>query len=263
MINLEFLLGLQIDLLDMPSQPDGKFKWILHARDHFTKFSWLYPMKTKMAAEVADHLITQFCVFRSPRIMQSDNGKEFTAQVINDLTLLWTSMVIIHRRPRHPDSQGCVECGNGDMEGKWMETHEQEWSRGLKFIAHAINTSVSSTTGKSPYHLGFGQRPCSDCTVWEELARQGIIDEEDLPENIMCLLNPGSSAVSSVVRPPEDHQQTLLWCHNFCGAASQIISRLFCGAANFCGAASGSFDFFGAASRCFDFCGAASRAAAS
>ena len=78
-------------------------------------------------------------------------------------------------------STGCVERGNGDMEvklGKWMETHEQEWSRGLEFIAHAINTSVSSTTGKSPCHLVFGQRPRSDCTVWEELARQGIGDEE-------------------------------------------------------------------------------------
>ena len=65
-------------------------------------------MKTKMAAEVADHLITQFCVFGSPRIMQSDNGKEFTARVINDLSLLRPGMVIIHGRPRHPESQGNV-----------------------------------------------------------------------------------------------------------------------------------------------------------
>ncbi|KAK7096157.1 hypothetical protein V1264_005490 [Littorina saxatilis] len=118
MINLEFLLRLQIDLVDMRSQPDGEFKWILHARDHFTKFSWLYPMKTKMAAEVADHLITQFCVFGSPRIMQSDNGKEFTARVINDLSLLWPGMVIIHGRPRHPESQGCVERGNEGYGGQ-------------------------------------------------------------------------------------------------------------------------------------------------
>ena len=108
MINLEFLLRLQIDLVDMRSQPDGEFKWILHARDHFTKFSWLYPMKTKMAAKVADHLITQFCVFGPPRILQSDNGKEFTAQVINNLSLLWPGLVIIHGRPRHPESQGKI-----------------------------------------------------------------------------------------------------------------------------------------------------------
>jgi hypothetical protein len=84
MINLSFLLRIQIDLIDFRSRPDHDYKWILHARGCFSKFSWAYALRTKTAAEVAGHLFNQFCVFGTPRILQSDNGKEFTVHVIKD-----------------------------------------------------------------------------------------------------------------------------------------------------------------------------------
>ncbi|XP_070204838.1 uncharacterized protein [Littorina saxatilis] len=188
MINLTFLLRLQVDLIDYRNRPDGDFKWVLHARDHFTKFSWAYALKSKCAQEVADAMINQFSVFGAPKIMQTDNGREFTARVINELTTMWPGMVIIHGRPRHPQSQGCVERGNGDLEiklGKWMDEHGSEWTKGLKFVVHAINTSISDTTGKSPYQLVFGQPPRTNSSLWQELSRQGILYEEDLPEDFL------------------------------------------------------------------------------
>ena len=36
----------QVDLIDMQSQPDGDFKWILHYQDHLTKFCSLRPLAT-------------------------------------------------------------------------------------------------------------------------------------------------------------------------------------------------------------------------
>ncbi|KAK7097055.1 KRAB-A domain-containing protein 2-like [Littorina saxatilis] len=188
MINLTFLLRLQVDLIDYRNRPDGDFKWVLHARDHFTKFSWAYALKSKCAQEVADAMINQFSVFGAPKIMQTDNGREFTARVINELTTMWPGMVIIHGRPRHPQSQGCVERGNGDLEiklGKWMDEHGSEWTKGLKFVVHAINTSISDTTGKSPYQLVFGQPPRTNSSLWQELSRQGILYEENLPEDFL------------------------------------------------------------------------------
>ena len=44
----------QVDLIDMRHQPDGQFKWICHFRDHYSKFSVLFPMKSKTAVEVAN-----------------------------------------------------------------------------------------------------------------------------------------------------------------------------------------------------------------
>ena len=44
----------QADLIDMRHQPDGQYKWICHFRDHYSKFSMLFPMKGKQAQQVAD-----------------------------------------------------------------------------------------------------------------------------------------------------------------------------------------------------------------
>ena len=106
MINLCFLLRVQIDLIDFRSRPDNDFQWVMHARDCFSKFSWAYASQTKSAAEVAAHLFDLFCTFGPPRILQSDNGREFTANVIREVCELWPGITIIRGRPRHPQSQG-------------------------------------------------------------------------------------------------------------------------------------------------------------
>ena len=46
----------QVDLIDMQSQPDGNFKWILNYQDHFTKFIHLRPLERKSAIDVATTL---------------------------------------------------------------------------------------------------------------------------------------------------------------------------------------------------------------
>jgi len=43
----------QIDLIDMRADPDGEYQCILHIRDHFSKFSCAYPLKSKESMEVA------------------------------------------------------------------------------------------------------------------------------------------------------------------------------------------------------------------
>ena len=50
----------QVDLIDMQSQPDGDFKWIMHYQDHLTKFSYLRALLSKKAVEVAKELLNFF-----------------------------------------------------------------------------------------------------------------------------------------------------------------------------------------------------------
>ena len=76
--------------------------------------------------------------------------------VIKELASIWKGLVIINGRPRHPQSQRCVERGNGDQQiklGKWMEDSTDSWSKGLKFVIYSINTSISATTGKTLYEI--------------------------------------------------------------------------------------------------------------
>lgn len=72
----------QIDLVDYQSSPDGEYKFIFHYVDHLSKYHFLRPMKSKKAIEVAGHLFNIFIDFGCCQILQSDNGREFTAKVI-------------------------------------------------------------------------------------------------------------------------------------------------------------------------------------
>ena len=75
----------QVDLIDLQTQPDGDYKFILNYQDHLTKFVVLRPLKSKRAAEVAYHVLDIFCLFGSPHILQSDNGREFANEIVKEL----------------------------------------------------------------------------------------------------------------------------------------------------------------------------------
>jgi hypothetical protein len=82
-----------MDLIDMRSSEYNNFKWIFHAKDHFSKYSWLFPMTTKEASNVANILQSIFYQFGPPKILQSDNGRGFVAKVITDLTKKWPGLI--------------------------------------------------------------------------------------------------------------------------------------------------------------------------
>jgi len=150
----------QIDLIDLQTNPDGNYKFILVYQDHFTKFVILRALKTKRAAEVAYHLLDIFTTFGAPNILHSDNGREFCNQVIENLCSMWPDVKIVHGKPRHSQSQGSVERANQDIEnmlGTWMETNQLfKWSEGLKFIQAMKNRAYHEGIKCSPYEAMFG-----------------------------------------------------------------------------------------------------------
>lgn len=84
----DFNIRGQVDLIDFQSCADGNYKWLLNYQDHSTKFLYLRPLQTKKAANVGIELLKIFLEQRAPSILQSDNGREFTAEVIKELVLL-------------------------------------------------------------------------------------------------------------------------------------------------------------------------------
>lgn len=175
-----------MDLVEMIQ--DGEYKYILHARDHFTRYSWGYPLKSKSSTEVAVNLFDIFTTFGAPTILQSDNGKEFTSRVIKELVDLWPGTKIINGRPRHPQSQGLIERANRELKNKlskWMiDNHRSDWSFALKIIIHSMNTSTSRPTGSTPYRLVFGTEARSNGTLLNLLSSNEYINEEDIPNDI-------------------------------------------------------------------------------
>jgi hypothetical protein len=102
---------------------------------------------SKTAAEVAMHLLKAFSIIGAPQILQSDNGREFRAAVVEELCVLWPGLKLVHGRARHPQSQGSVERSNAEVKkllGTWIrENKSLKWSVGLNFVQFQYNTSFN------------------------------------------------------------------------------------------------------------------------
>ena len=159
----EFNSRSQVDLIDMQSSPQGKFKWIMVYQCHLTKFVILRPLSSKRAAEVAFQLLDIFLLFDAPAILQCDNGTKFTALVINELKEMWPQLTMAHGKPRHPQSQGSVERANGDIKDMlvaWMsDNNTQDWTVGLKFVQQQKNCAHHAGINLTPYKAMFGEDP--------------------------------------------------------------------------------------------------------
>ena len=66
----------------MSSVPDDGNRWIGHYRDHFSKYSILWVQSRKSADETVEKMERfVFSYIGVPKILQSDNGREFDNQV--------------------------------------------------------------------------------------------------------------------------------------------------------------------------------------
>lgn len=153
----------QVDLVDMQTMKDESYRYILHYVEFLTKFHIIRPLKTKATNDVAKELLYIFLDFGAPRILQSDNGREFTSQLIRQLSSLWPELVLVNGRPRHPQSQGSVERANHDIKVKltaWMrDNHSTRWSFGIRFVQWTMNSSYHETIKMSPYKALTGNEP--------------------------------------------------------------------------------------------------------
>ncbi|XP_063889921.1 KRAB-A domain-containing protein 2-like isoform X3 [Scylla paramamosain] len=129
----------QVDLIDMQTQADGKYKFIMVYQDHLTKFVILRALQCKRAEEVAYHLVDIFLTFGAPCILQSDNGREFVNSVITSLASLWPELKIVHGKPRHSQSQGSVDV---DVDVKDIPTDKE-----ISLRSAATSSSVGTGQG--------------------------------------------------------------------------------------------------------------------
>lgn len=195
----------QVDLVDMQAMKQGNYKWIMVYQDHLTKFCVLRPLTSKRAAEVAYQLLDIFLLLGAPEILQSDNGSEFTACVITELKLLWPDLVMVHGKPRHPQSQGSVEranCDIKDMLVAWLsDNNTTDWTVGLKFVQFQKNSSYHSGIKRSPFAALFG----SDAKVGLTTSAlpHDVIHRLQSEDDLLSVITDEATLVEpSAVEPP-------------------------------------------------------------
>jgi transposase InsO family protein len=142
---------LQMDLVDLIHYQDENngFSWLLTIVCIFSKFLWAIPLKNKEAATVGEALVGLFSQWGAPAILQSDNGKEFVANVIKGITSSF-GIELRHGRARHPMSQGQIErlnqtVGRGFTKMMWDENNQLQhvdWVNYLPKFVFSYNTTI-------------------------------------------------------------------------------------------------------------------------
>lgn len=156
------------------------YKHLFVIIDAFTKFVWLYPVKSTTTAEVLKKLEIQREIFGNPYRIISDKGSAFTA---NDFQDYCNNQKITHVQTTTgiPRGNGQVERINGiiiPVLAKLSIADPLKWYKHVATVQRFINSTTSRSTNRSPFELLFGvsMRNPEDYNL-NEILEEEIINE--------------------------------------------------------------------------------------
>jgi transposase InsO family protein len=140
--------------------PDAGHAYLLVVVDVCTRFVFLRTLKDKSMLSVAQQLVQIFCDIGFPRIVQSDNGKEFVNELMSKVC---DETHIDHRliTPYHPRANGLAERFVQTAKSsiyKLLQGREQDWARYVPQVQLFMNSKVATLHGSTPYSLMFGRK---------------------------------------------------------------------------------------------------------
>ena len=152
---------MQVDLIDMQrhqcrNQFGNMIKYVLVAKDHFTGYVWLRGLPQKSASHTASCLEPIFGDYGYPRILQTDNGKEFTGRMLlEELYARCPGLLTVYGRPRTPRDQGSVENMNKHVKARIFKMEEELRQRGIRpnwtTCLGSVQFELNKKRQKGPY----------------------------------------------------------------------------------------------------------------
>ncbi|XP_071143025.1 uncharacterized protein [Mytilus edulis] len=167
----------QMDLKKMP--PCKGYNYICNIVDCYSRFAFGGHLKQKTAKEVSELLLKFIYIFGPPRILQTDNGKEFNnADLCAVIDEFKTRK--INGRPYHPQSQGRVERFNRTVvayfRAQFVDT--RDWPSLLGEFYYKYNNRVNKSTRPMTPHQRFFKRPNFSMALEEQVAKCKLTKEE-------------------------------------------------------------------------------------
>jgi hypothetical protein len=149
-----------LDLLGPLPPAQGKLRYVMVVVEYFSKWIEAKPLATITLATVQKFFWQNIvCRFGVPKAITVDNGTQFDAKTFKDFCdQIGTK--IHFASVRHPESNGLVERANGIiMTGIMKLIFNQprgKWPDELVKVVWSHNTTISRSTGFTPFKLLFG-----------------------------------------------------------------------------------------------------------
>jgi ribonuclease HI len=163
-----------LDLLGPLPPAQGNLKYVVVAVEYFSKWIEAKPLATITSVTIKKFFWQNIvCHFGVPKAITVDNGTQFDAEAFKEFceqigTKIHFALV------RHPESNGHVERANGIiMTGIMKLIFNQprgKWPDELIKVVWSHNTTISRSTGFTPFKLLFG-----DEAITPEEAKAGSI----------------------------------------------------------------------------------------
>jgi hypothetical protein len=153
---------IHIDLMGPLRTTEKGNKYVMVMTDAFSKYTLVEALENKEAETVARVLYEKWvCKFSVPRVVVSDQGKEFCSKILDELCVL---LGIEQRRTSayHPQSNLAAESYNHSFI-KYMKAmldgSTLDWENWLPAMSISYNCQVHKSTLYSPFYLTFLQDP--------------------------------------------------------------------------------------------------------
>ncbi|GFV40750.1 hypothetical protein TNCV_3767971 [Trichonephila clavipes] len=162
-------------LVLLPST-NKSYQHIFTVVDAFTKFTWLYPVKTVSAESALEKLKQQQKTFGNPIRIISDRGSAFTSKLFNDYC--------DEENIQHLQIATGVPRGNGQVERihrtlipvltKLSLDDSTKWYKYVDRLQRILNSTISRSTKWTPFELLGGIKMCNK----EDILNKDLLLEE-------------------------------------------------------------------------------------
>ena len=161
-----------LDILGELPQTENGNRYIVVIADYYTKWTESFPMPNMEARTVVkilvEAVITRFGV---PRIIHSDQGKQFESELFSQMCRL-LHIEKTRTTPYHPQSDGMVERFNKTlacMLSMYVDENQRNWDEQLPYVMMAYRSSQHETTGMTLNLLMLGRETSTPLDILYEM----------------------------------------------------------------------------------------------
>ena len=140
----------------LPKTKSGH-EYLLTIMDSATRFPEAIPLRRITTQAVTKALVKFFTLFGLPKVIQSDQGSNFTSKIFKQVM---KELGIQHQMSSawHPESQGVLERYHQTLKNM-MRTyclqHQKDWDEGVPLLLFATREVIQESLGFSPFDLVF------------------------------------------------------------------------------------------------------------
>lgn len=159
------------DLIGPVDESSQNHKWCLTVVDQFSRFPFVYPLKSLKPQEICQCFLQIFSTFGIPSQIVTDMGTNFTSQLNLEFSRLFGfehELCIAGRK----ESTGLAERMNANIEKILhqilISDKKRNWPNLCPLIAWALRDAVNETTGLTPFEIVFGHNARSPMALLKD-----------------------------------------------------------------------------------------------